>query len=136
MRISARKKTSRPRVYAAKGEQASRLRQRKHALSRRFGIDHELLGGSLNQVYRRCGKPGCHCVSDDGHPMWTLTYSVGGLRRVEFIPDDLARELGNYAERGRAFRDAVAEVLSINAQLVSLHKKQRKRPPARTRERK
>lgn len=58
--------------------------------------------------------------------MWTLTYSVDGTRRVEFIPDDLAAVLQPLAQEGHAYRDAVAEVLTINAQLVSLWRQQQR----------
>ena len=68
--------------------------------------------------------------------MWTLTYSVGGVRRVEFIPNELVEEVDFLAERGRVFREAVAEILTINAQLVTLWRKQTKPAPARTRGRK
>ncbi len=65
---------------------------------RRFGIPEDVLGGSLSLVHRKCGKPTCRCASDERHPMWTLTYSVGGNRRVEFIPEDLVPVVQPLAE--------------------------------------
>lgn len=59
--------------------------------------------------------------------MWTLTYSVAGKRRVEFIPDDLVPQVQPLAETGRAYREAVREVLNINAQLLTLWRKQKKK---------
>jgi hypothetical protein len=126
MAISARKRTSRTKLFTAKGPKASQLRRRKHALIRRFGIPDELLGGSLSLVHRKCGKPSCRCASDKGHPMWTLTYSVDGKRRVEFIPEELVAAVQPLAEQGRAFRDAVHEVLTINAQLMTLWREQQR----------
>lgn len=58
--------------------------------------------------------------------MWTLTYSVDGNRRVEHIPDDLATMLQPLAEQGRAYRNAVNELLALNAQLVTLWRKQQR----------
>ena len=64
--------------------------------------------------------------------MWTLTFSVDGRRHVEFIPDRLVSELQPLAEAGRAYREAVHEVLTINAQLLTLWRKQQKgRKPTR-----
>jgi hypothetical protein len=63
--------------------------------------------------------------------MWTLTYSVDGQRRVEFIPDELVPLIAPLAEEGRAYRDALSEILTINAQLVTLWREQqrsRRRP--------
>lgn len=121
--IRKKKKANQTACYSAKGVEATRLRRRRRVLAVRFGIPDQLLGGSLNQVFRKCGKPTCHCVLGDGHPMWTLTYSVAGNRRVEFIPDDLVPLLEPLAEEGRAYKDALNELRTINAQLVSLWRK-------------
>ena len=102
---------------ATKGESAARLRQRKHALLRRFQIPPHALPGSLSQTHRRCGKPNCHCADGEGHPIWSLTFMVNGEKRVERIPDE-------WVDQGREFKDAVAEVFAANAQLLALWRKQ------------
>lgn len=58
--------------------------------------------------------------------MWTLTYSVDGQRHVEFIPDELVPWVTPWAEEGRAYREALGEIQTINAQLVTLWRKQRR----------
>ena len=58
--------------------------------------------------------------------MWTLTYSVDGRRHVEYIPDTLVSAIQPLAEQGRAYREAVAQVLSINAQRVTLWRQQQR----------
>ena len=58
--------------------------------------------------------------------MWTLTYSVDGRRHVEFIPDELVALVTPLFEEGRAYRDAVQEILRINAELVTLWRKQQR----------
>jgi hypothetical protein len=132
MAISARKTTIRSGLFSSKGVEASTLRRRKYALIRRFGIPENALGGSLNRVERKCGKPTCRCASGDGHPMWTLTYSVDGQRHVEFIPEALVPLLKPFAQEGRAYREAVAQVLTINAQLVSLWRQQQRDRESKT----
>lgn len=125
--------------FKAKGAAAARLRQRKHELVRRFGIPEHALGGSLALTYRRCGKPNCHCASERGHPLWSLTFMVAGKKRVEWIPADWVEEIRPLVSAGREFKDAVAEVFAINAQLLALWRhekrgKKRKRRRAKTRE--
>lgn len=118
------------RPFSAKNQEASILRQRKYRLVRRFGLPEDALGGHLTVVYRRCGKATCHCASDRGHPAWTLTYSTGGDKHVEFLPDDLAAELRPLVERGRQLREATMELLAINLQLLRLWRiEQRSRKP-------
>ena len=47
------------------GESAARMRQRKHALLRRFQIPADALPGSLALTHRRCGKDSCHCAEEE-----------------------------------------------------------------------
>ena len=121
-----RKRIVRSEFFAAKGVTASRLRRRKYVLVRRFGFPEELLGGSLTQTRRSCGKATCHCAAGLGHPQWVLTYSVEGTKYVQALPADAVPALQPLVERGRDYRDAVAELFGINSQLVSLWRQQQR----------
>lgn len=114
-----------------RGEQAAGLRRRKFALLRRYRIPEEvvaeLLPGSLSQSRRRCGKPTCHCATGAGHPSWYLAFMVGGKQRVQHIPAAWAADVQRRVGAGRQFKEAVAEVLAANAQLLVLERQQRRR---------
>jgi uncharacterized protein DUF6788 len=120
------KKARRPR-----GDPAARLRQRKFALLARYQIPEavvaELLPGSLSQSRRRCGKPTCHCATGPGHPSWYLAFMVGGRQRVEHIPAAWATDVRRRVAAGGEFKQAVAEVLAANAQLLVLERARRRR---------
>ena len=105
--------------YATKGDSAARLRQRKHALLRRFQIPPHALPGSLSLTHRRCGKPNCRCADGEGHPIWSHTFMVNGEKRVERIPNEWVDQVRPLVEQGREFKDAVAEVFAANAQLLA-----------------
>lgn len=107
-----------------KSPQAARLRQRKCELVRRFKIPADLLPGSLAETHRRCGKPTCHCATGVGHPVWSLTFMVGGKKRVERIPEDWVEEVRRRVDAGREFKQAVAEVFAANAELLVLWRRQ------------
>ena len=94
---------------------------------RRFRIPADLLPGSLSLTHSRCGKPTCHCASGAGHSSWILTFMVDRRKRVERIPADLVDDVRRRVEAGREFKDAVAEVLAANAQLLALWRRQRRR---------
>lgn len=49
---------------------------------------------------------------------------AGGEKHVERIPAEWAEEVRRRVEAGRAFKDAVAEVLAANAQLLVLWRRQ------------
>jgi hypothetical protein len=119
--------------YAAKGDVAARLRQRKYALLSRLQIPPDALPGSLALTHRRCGTPTCHCAQGEGHPLWSLTFMVNGKKRVERIPDEWVEQIRPLVEQGREFKDAVAEVFAANAQLLALRRQQStpKRPRKR-----
>ena len=110
-----------------KGPQAARLRQRKFELVRKFRLPEDLLPGSLSVSDTRCGKPTCHCASGEGHPAWSLTFMANGKKRVERIPKQWVEQVRRRVEAGREFQDAVREVLTANAELLVLWRKQKAR---------
>jgi hypothetical protein len=110
-----------------KGPEAARLRQRKFALLRQFPFPQELLPGSLSVSRTRCGKPTCHCAQGEGHAAWSLTFMAAGKKRVERIPKQWVDDVRRRVEAGRAFQDALREVLTANAELLVLWRKQQ--PP-------
>jgi hypothetical protein len=120
-------------INQARGSLASRLRQRKFQLLRRFPIPEDALPGSLSLTHLRCGKPTCHCADDRGHPVWSLTFMVQGKKQVQHIPKEWVEEVRRRVEAGREFQDAVREVLTANAQLLVLERQQRQKPKKKKR---
>jgi uncharacterized protein DUF6788 len=114
-------------IHPGQGSRASRLRQRKFQLLRRFAIPAEALPGSLSLSHLRCGKPTCHCAEDRGHPVWSLTFMVQGKKQVQHIPKDWVEKVRRRVQAGREFQDAVREVLAANAQLLVLERKKPKK---------
>jgi hypothetical protein len=110
--------------YDAKGDPAARLRQRKHDLLRRLRIPADALSGSLALTHRRCGRPNCHCVDGEGHPVWSLTFRSKGKKRVERIPDEWVEHIRPLVEQGRQFKEGMAEVFAANAELLALWRRQ------------
>ena len=108
-----------------KGSQAARLRKLKYDVLRRLEIPQEALPGSLALTHRRCGKPNCRCADGQGHPMWSLTFMMEGRKHVERIPEDWVDRVRRRVEQGRDFKQAWADVLAANAQLLVLERRQR-----------
>lgn len=112
-----------------KGPQAAGWRKRKFDLLRRSAVPEDLLPGTLTESYTRCGKSGCHCAEpeDRGHVAWTLTFMSDGKRRVERIPREWAEAVGARVRAGREFQDAVRDILTANAELLVLARKQKRK---------
>ena len=121
-----------PVIPSPSGWDASRLRRRARLLLARFHVPNDALPGSLALSHRRCGKPSCHCADGAGHPLWTLTFMVGGKKRVETIPADWVGAIRPRVEAGRRFKETAAELLAIHAELLVLARNQRPRPSRRS----
>jgi hypothetical protein len=118
-------------ILPPSGPDAAELRRRGRRLLARFQLPDGALPGSLALSRRRCGKPSCHCADAEGHPLWTLTFMTGGRKRVEAVPADWIDVVRPRVEAGRHFKEAAAELLRINAQLLVLARNQRTRPSPR-----
>ena len=117
-------------IESPKGPQAARWRQRKFRVLERFEMPSELLPGSLSESRLRCGRAGCHCAQGEGHPVWQLTYMRDGRKQVQHIPRQWVEQVRRRVEAGREFQQAVREVLTANAELLVLAKKQRRKKKA------
>ena len=110
-----------------KGSKAARLRKTKFDRLRRLKIPPDALPGSLSINYTKCGKPNCHCITEQGHPSWLLTFMVDGQRRVERIPKEWVDEVRRRVEQGRTVKRAVTEILAANAELLVMARRERHR---------
>jgi hypothetical protein len=52
---------------------------------------------------------------------------LAGKKRVERVPAELLAQVQKQVESGRAYKDAIAEIFSANAELFVLARKQRKK---------
>jgi hypothetical protein len=110
--------------FEPKGPQAARWRQRKFRSLERYSIPAHLLPGSLIMSRTRCGKPNCHCAQGEGHEAWSYTFMSDGKPRRERIPHRWVEEVRQRVQAGRDFQNAVREVLTANAELLILSRKQ------------
>ena len=110
------------------------LRKRQRQLLSGLKLPPDALPGSLALTHRRCGKPSCHCAHGQGHPLWSLTFMAQGVKRVEHIAQTSVDVVRQRVDQGRRFKESVAELLVLNAELLVLERKQqpRKRSQKRT----
>jgi hypothetical protein len=59
-----------------------------------------------------------------------------GKRRVEHIPNDWVEEIRPLVEQGRQFKEAAAEILAANAQLLALRRREETKEARRKRAKK
>jgi len=106
------------------GPTAGSLRRRKRQIVSHLELPPDALPGSLVLTHRRCGKPSCHCADGQGHPLCSLTFMVQGKKRVENIPQPWVEAVRQRVDQGRQFKEALAELFVLNAELLVLERKQ------------
>ena len=106
------------------------LQARRKQLLAGLQLPPEALPGSLAESRGCCGSPGCHCHQDGGHLSWTLTFMVDRKKRVEHIPTELVDAVQERVAQGKAYKEAVAELMAINAQLLVIERRARKQREA------
>ena len=112
---------------AASAERASRLRQILLALLHDYQQQLEallplrqLVKGSVYDLRTRCGKPSCHCASDQGplHTSTVISWSEHGKTRLRTLPPGELSHFRSAAENYRRFRQARAALVKLHQRIV------------------
>lgn len=105
----------------------SRIRQRIAKLSNsRRVVERELLGrrkmlkGTVTEILRTCGKPGCRCTQGQKHKCYQLSSSVEGKTKTRNVPRKYLVSVKRLTSEYRKFRRARAALVRINAQILEM----------------
>ena len=81
----------------------------------------QLLKGSVYQLPTRCGKPSCHCTSDEGplHLSIVLSWSEHGKTRLRTLPPGQRARLRHLTENYRRFRQARAALVKLHRRILA-----------------
>jgi hypothetical protein len=103
---------------------AARVRQRIHQLDqRRRGLLERVLRprpmvvGSLYQMRRKCGKPGCKCARGQLHASWYLSRTQQGRTKLRYIGKVVPDRLGKRVRRYQRHQKVLAEIRKIDAEI-------------------
>jgi len=72
-----------------------------------------MLPGSFNKVYRKCGKTNCRCKNGPGHPMNRIVWVEDGCSKTKSIPEndvDWILQMTNNYKRYRQIRKKLLEL--------------------------
>lgn len=113
---------------AASADRASRLRQALTTLLAGYQRQLEtllplrhLVKGSVYDLHTRCGKPSCHCASDQGplHTSTVISWSDHGKTRLRTLPDDELAHFRHSTENYRRFRQARATLVKLHQRILA-----------------
>lgn len=108
-------------------ENFSRLRQsllllveEMKALIEPFFSDRPVLKGTVYELKRKCGKPGCKCAQGALHARMVLSASESGKTRLRAIPRGFLVDTQQRVRRYQQLRRARSRVVQIHRQMLKL----------------
>ncbi len=108
-------------------ERSSRLRQSLLHLAKEvrqliepFFSDRPLIKGSVYELKRRCGKPGCKCARGELHARMVVSASEKGKTRLRVIPRGFLVEIQEKVRRYQEVRRARARLVEIHREMLKV----------------
>jgi hypothetical protein len=100
------------------------LEASRASLLRQLAQLQDMRPGSVGAVFRRCGKPNCHCArpKDPGHgPHFQFTYKKGGKTVTESLPNrEAVRRAEQEVEEFRNFEHLSQALIEVNQKICRL----------------
>ena len=111
----------------ANREKVSRLRQSLlhlageiKGLVEPFFSDRPVIKGTVYELKRRCGKPGCKCARGELHARMVVSASEGGKTRLQVIPQGLLVEVQGRVRRYQELRQVRARLGEIYRKMLQI----------------
>jgi len=108
-------------------EKFSQLRQTLLHLSREIkGLveplfsDRPVIKGTVYELKRRCGKPGCKCARGELHARMVVSASEGGKTRLQVIPHGFVVEVQAKVRRYQELRRVRARLGEIYREMLKV----------------
>jgi len=98
----------------------SRLAEHQRQLRQLLPV-RQLVKGSVYELKTRCGKPSCHCASEDGplHSSTVLSWSEHGKTRLRTLPPGERARYQQLTEDYRRFRQARAALVKLQRRMLA-----------------
>ncbi|MFZ5435134.1 MAG: DUF6788 family protein [Bacillota bacterium] len=79
----------------------------------------DVIGGSVVESYRTCGKPGCRCQEGERHgPYYLLSWYEEGKTRTCHIPKEKLAEVKRMTANYVEVREALKKLSELNRRLL------------------
>ena len=108
-------------------QELSRLRQRLRRLIERLERilepAHErspMIKGTVYELARKCGTPGCRCARGELHRSMVLSWSEGGKTRLKHLRPEQVEEVRRKSKVYTRFRRSRAQVTKICREIIEL----------------
>jgi hypothetical protein len=82
--------------------------------------DKPVIKGTVYELKRRCGKPGCKCARGELHAQMVVSASEEGKTRLQVIPRGYLVEVQEKVGRYQALRHARARLGAIHQKMLEV----------------
>ena len=82
--------------------------------------DRPVIKGTVYELRRRCGKPGCKCVRGELHARMVVSASEGGKTRLQVIPHGFLVEVRGKVRRYQQLRRVRARLGEIYRKMLQV----------------
>ncbi len=107
---------------------------RRHlpARVRAFKLTGPLVAASLVAFRRKCGRPGCHCQSGEGHLAHHLTFKIQGKTRSVYVPQDLLSEVQQWVREHQRIKPLLRHISNLALAQIRAHATAQRRQAGRS----
>lgn len=85
-----------------------------------FFSDRPVMKGTVYELKRKCGKPGCKCARGELHGRMVISASEGGKTRLRVIPHGFLVEVQGKVRRYQELRQARARLGEIYRKMLKV----------------
>src|SRR4030066_2256782 len=85
-----------------------------------FFSDRPVIKGTVYELKRRCGKPGCKCARGELHARMVVSASEGGKTRLQIIPHGFLVEVEAKVRRYQELRRARARLVEVHQKMLQV----------------
>ena len=111
---------------------ATQLHRMAEARIRQLKASGPVLGASLVQIAKRCGRAGCHCRTGAKHLGTYLTFKDAGKTRTVYVPLDLRPEVEQWIREHRRLKKVMHELSALTVARIRMHVRTRRRAAGRS----
>ena len=98
-------------------QKVNRLDEERRELTNRVLHPEEMIQGSLYQMRRYCGNPGCKCAKGEKHVSWYLSRGIEGKTRLTYIGRVVPVWLEVRVKRYQRHHRFLARIRKIDAEI-------------------
>ena len=110
----------------------TQVRHMSEARIKQLKAGGPVLGASLVQIAKQCGRSGCHCQHGEKHVGTYLTFKEQGKTRTVYVPLELRKEVARWIAEHRRLKQVMQELSALSVARVRTHVTNRERRAGRS----